>query len=69
MYSSEESDVVLDPFLGSGQVAVVSKMFNRQFIGFETVKNYYDFVLKRLESEQYRIGGDNRKHRQSPLGF
>jgi len=55
MYSSEERDVVLDPFLGSGQVAVVSKMLNRQYIGFEIVKEYYEFAKKRLEKDIYRI--------------
>ena len=32
---------MLDPFLGSGQVAVISKMLGRQYLGFETVKEYY----------------------------
>jgi len=54
-YSSEKNDVVLDPFLGSGQVAVVSKMFGRQYIGFELVKEYYDFAYERLEKNMYRI--------------
>ena len=48
-YSSEEKDVVFDPFLGSGQVAVVSKMLKRKYIGFEIVKEYYNFAKKRLE--------------------
>ena len=55
LYSSEESDVVLDPFLGSGQVAVVSKMLDRQYLGFEIVRNYYDFAKERLEKNVYRI--------------
>ncbi|MCM8784791.1 MAG: site-specific DNA-methyltransferase [Candidatus Omnitrophica bacterium] len=55
MYSSEEGDIVLDPFLGSGQVAVVSKMMKRQYIGFEIVKEYYEFAKKRLEENIYRI--------------
>ncbi|ATZ61283.2 MAG: site-specific DNA-methyltransferase [Methanosarcinales archaeon Met12] len=55
MYSSEEGDVVLDPFLGSGQVAVVSKMMKRQYIGFEIVKEYYEFAQKRLNENKYRI--------------
>jgi len=55
MYSSEEGDVVLDPFLGSGQVAVVSKMMKRQYIGFEIVKEYYDFAQKRLVENIYRV--------------
>ncbi|MCE5304380.1 site-specific DNA-methyltransferase [bacterium] len=55
MYSSEEGDVVLDPFLGSGQVAVVSKMMKRQFIGFEIINEYYEFAKKRLDDNIYRI--------------
>ncbi|MCM8820439.1 MAG: site-specific DNA-methyltransferase [Candidatus Omnitrophica bacterium] len=55
MYSSEEGDIVLDPFLGSGQVAIVSKMLNRQYIGFEIVKEYYEFAKKRLDENIYRV--------------
>ncbi|MHA2646143.1 MAG: DNA-methyltransferase, partial [bacterium JZ-2024 1] len=55
MYSSEEGDIVLDPFLGSGQVAIVSKMLNRQFIGFEIVKEYCEFAKERIEKNIYRI--------------
>lgn len=55
LYSSEEGDVVLDPFLGSGQVAVVSKMLKRQYIGFEMVKDYYGFAKERLDKDVYRI--------------
>jgi len=54
-YSSSKKDLVLDPFLGSGQVAVVSKMQGRKFLGFETVKEYYKFAKKRLEKNVYRI--------------
>lgn len=61
-YTSEEDDLVLDPFLGSGQVAVVSKMHGRQFIGFEIVEDYYRFAKERLDTNQYRISHD------SPVG-
>ena len=61
-YSSEEGDIVLDPFLGSGQVVVVSKMLNRRYIGFEIVKEYYDFAKKRLEEDIYRIKDTNKKN-------
>ena len=54
-YSSEPGDVVLDPFLGSGQVAVVSKMEGRRYIGFEIVPEYYEFALERINSGNYRI--------------
>lgn len=59
LYSTEEGDLVLDPFLGSGQVAVVSKSLNRKYIGFEIVKEYYDFAMKRLENNLYRIKCDD----------
>ena len=55
MYSSEEEDVILDPFLGSGQVAIVSKILKRQYIGFEIVEEYYTFARERLEKDIYRI--------------
>lgn len=54
-YSSAEGDVVMDPFLGSGQVAVVSKMERRHYIGFEIVPEYYNFALERINSGNYRI--------------
>lgn len=49
-YSSKKGDLILDPFLGSGQVAVVSKEMKRKYVGFEIVKRYYDFAQKRLKS-------------------
>ncbi len=54
-YASDEGDLVLDPFLGSGQVAMVSNLNNRRYIGFEIVKEYYEFARERLETNRYRI--------------
>lgn len=54
-YSSQPGDVVLDPFLGSGQVAVVSRLEGRQYVGFEIVPEYFEFVKKRLDSGVYRV--------------
>jgi site-specific DNA-methyltransferase (adenine-specific) len=55
LYSSTEGDLVLDPFLGSGQVAVMSKTLKRKYVGFEVVKQYYDLARRRLETGRYRI--------------
>ena len=54
-YSSRKGDLVMDPFLGSGQVAVVSKMKDRRYVGFEIVPKYYEFARSRLKSGQYLI--------------
>jgi len=54
-YSSEEGDLVFDPFLGSGQTAIVSKIEKRKYLGFEIVKDYFEFISKRLESNSYYV--------------
>lgn len=47
--SSNTSDVVFDPFLGSGTTAVVSKKLGRNFFGIEMNREYCCWALKRLE--------------------
>ncbi len=59
-YTSEEGDLVLDPFLGSGQTAVVSKLNKRRYIGFEIVSEYYQFARERLETDSYRLPPEDR---------
>jgi len=57
-YSSVPGDVVLDPFLGSGQVAVVSHLEGRQYVGFEIVPAYFAFAKKRLDMGVYRFAAE-----------
>lgn len=45
---SNENDIVADFFLGSGTTCVAAKELNRQYIGFEIDKQYYDIAVKRL---------------------
>ncbi len=61
-YSSKKGDVVFDPFLGSGQVAVLSKSLGRKYLGFEIVKEYYNFAKKRLDKNVYRIKSQKKKN-------
>jgi len=44
LYSSNPGDLVLDPFLGSGTVAVVAQQEGRHFLGFEVVPEYCAFA-------------------------
>ena len=55
LFSSDEGDLVLDPFIGSGTVAVVAKSLGRHYLGFEIVPEYYEFAKKRLESVQMSL--------------
>ena len=45
---TREGDWVLDPFLGSGTTGIASKLINRQFIGIEREKEYFDICEERL---------------------
>ncbi|RKY60112.1 MAG: site-specific DNA-methyltransferase, partial [Candidatus Neomarinimicrobiota bacterium] len=53
-------DLVCDPFLGSGQVAFVSRELGRHYIGFEINSDYYEFAKSRLDSGQYRLKATNQ---------
>lgn len=48
--SSNEGDVVLDPFLGSGTTAVVAQRFDRKWIGVESEEKYIKITEKRLKA-------------------
>lgn len=47
---SNENDVVLDPFLGSGTTAIAAKMLNRKYIGIEMNEDYYNLSKNRIEN-------------------
>lgn len=48
--SSNEGDLVLDPFAGSGTTLAVRKKLGRQWIGFELSADYVKYANKRLKS-------------------
>lgn len=45
---TDENDLVLDPFIGSGTVAEVCIEMNRQYIGFELNENYKELIDSRI---------------------
>lgn len=48
--SSNNGDLVLDPFLGSGTTTYVAKKLNRKWIGIEKEKKFVKIALSRLKS-------------------
>ena len=46
--SSEEGDVILDPFLGSGTTSVTAKKLGRNYVGVEQNEQYCAWAEKRL---------------------
>ena len=47
--STNENDIILDCFMGSGSTGVACMNTNRKFIGIELDKNYFDIASKRIE--------------------
>lgn len=46
--STNEQDKVLDPFMGSGTTGVACKELNRNFIGIELDKDYFNIAKERI---------------------
>lgn len=49
--SSQENELVLDPFMGIGSTGVACKNSNRRFIGFELDEKYFDIAKQRIDKE------------------
>ena len=47
---SKGNDLILDPFMGSGTTGVACKELNRNFIGIEISKTYYDIACERIKN-------------------
>lgn len=65
--SSNEGDIVLDPFIGSGTTAIACKETNRHYIGFEINKNYFEIANKRLNEVGQNIDKNIDKNIQLKL--
>ena len=48
--SSNQNDVVLDPFMGSGSTLIACKELNRNYIGYEIDKQYFNIAQKRIDT-------------------
>lgn len=53
--SSNENDVILDPFMGSGTTAASCQINHREYIGFEIDDKYYNKSLERISCCQERL--------------
>lgn len=53
---SNEGDVILDPFMGSGSTCVACVNTNRRYIGFELSEEYFNIACQRLDEAENKVG-------------
>jgi site-specific DNA-methyltransferase (adenine-specific) len=58
LLSTDEDDIVLDPFSGTGTTAISAKRLGRKYIGFELDKEYVEISKKKLQAVEpnYKLG-------------
>lgn len=52
---SNEGDIILDPFMGSGTTAKMAILNNRHYIGFEIAKEYCDIAYQRIKEVKNNV--------------
>lgn len=68
---TEENDIILDPFMGSGTTGVAAMRLGRKFIGIELEPKYYKIAKHRIEQEANNLfqfeNKPEPKHEQTTL--
>lgn len=57
---STTSEIVLDPFMGSGTTAMAAMANDRKYIGFEVSKEYCDMATERIKIYKKNVASRNR---------
>ena len=53
--STDENDIILDPFSGSGTTGIAANKLGRNYIGIDKEKQYLDLSIKRIEEMKERM--------------
>ena len=56
---TNEGDIVLDPFTGSGTTGIAAVELGRKFIGCELNEDYFDMASARIEARMQELGISN----------
>lgn len=58
---TDEGDIVLDPFLGTGTTAIAAKKLGRHFVGIEIDEKYAEIAMKKIEETSPLPAGERNK--------
>lgn len=61
--SSKENEIILDPFMGIGSTGVACVNTNRNFIGMELDKNYFNIAKDRIEKAKTQRNDDVERNK------
>ena len=50
--ATDEGEIIVDPFIGSGTTAIASMQLNRNWVGIDKDKSYIDLANKRINNHQ-----------------
>ena len=65
--SSDEGDLILDPFAGSGTTLRVCQILNRSCIGFELNPDYIDIIKRRLSKDFFGFDSVDERINRRPM--
>ena len=58
LMTTDEDDIVLDPFIGAGTTAIAAKKLGRKYIGIDIDKEYVDVSNRKLDNTSHTKIGD-----------
>ncbi|MDR3050028.1 MAG: site-specific DNA-methyltransferase [Elusimicrobiota bacterium] len=71
--TTEQNDIVLDPFFGTGTTGAVAKKLGRNFIGIEREKEYIKIAQKRIDNIKILLSESSwiepKKEKQTKVPF
>jgi DNA modification methylase len=66
---TEEQDLVLDPFMGSGTTAIACIQLRRHYIGIEAMKHYHDLAIESIQRAKSRLRESPATDTPAPVLF